>query len=195
MPPDEGLALHDAAVDATAGARRAVPRDRQLLRQVGGLPRLGRGRRRHRAVRRRSPSRLGGEPAGVGVARARSRRPAVGRIDTLPTFRRTVLDAGLEPSVVAVVGDSPTVGAWTTPLALLFIDGGHGPSRPTATTSCGRRTWPRAACSPSTTCSPTRPTVAARRTRSTAGRSSRAVRRAVGDGVAPGAVAARPGPA
>ena len=28
---------------------------------------------------------------------------------------------------MAVVGDSPTVGAfWTTPLALLFIDGGHG---------------------------------------------------------------------
>jgi hypothetical protein len=29
--------------------------------------------------------------------------------------------------VVAVVGDSPTVGRhWRTPLALLFIDGGHG---------------------------------------------------------------------
>ncbi len=53
--------------------------------------------------------------------------PAVGRIDTLPHFRRTVHDAGLEGSVVALVGDSPTVGRhWTTPLALLFIDGGHG---------------------------------------------------------------------
>lgn len=51
----------------------------------------------------------------------------IGRMDTLPTFRRTLFDAGLEGSVVAVVGDSPTVGAhWTTPLALLFIDGGHG---------------------------------------------------------------------
>ena len=29
--------------------------------------------------------------------------------------------------MVALVGDSPTVGRhWTTPLALLFIDGGHG---------------------------------------------------------------------
>ena len=48
-------------------------------------------------------------------------------MDTLPRFRRTIHDAGLEASVVAVVGDSPTVaGHWTTPLALLFIDGGHG---------------------------------------------------------------------
>jgi predicted O-methyltransferase YrrM len=53
--------------------------------------------------------------------------PATGRMDTLPVFRRTVYEAGLEPSVVAVVGDSPTVAShWTTPLALLFIDGGHG---------------------------------------------------------------------
>jgi len=51
----------------------------------------------------------------------------IGQMDTLPLFRRTVFDAGLERSVVAVVGDSPTVARfWTTPLALLFIDGGHG---------------------------------------------------------------------
>jgi predicted O-methyltransferase YrrM len=49
------------------------------------------------------------------------------KLDTLPTFRRTIHDAGLEGTVVAVVGDSPTVGAhWTTPLGFLFIDGGHG---------------------------------------------------------------------
>ena len=48
-------------------------------------------------------------------------------MDTLPRFRRTVFDAGLEGAVVAVVGNSPTVGRfWATPLALLFIDGGHG---------------------------------------------------------------------
>ncbi|MGH9111441.1 MAG: class I SAM-dependent methyltransferase, partial [Acidimicrobiales bacterium] len=40
---------------------------------------------------------------------------------------RTLYDAGLEGTVVAVVGDSPRVAAnWATPLALLFIDGGHG---------------------------------------------------------------------
>jgi predicted O-methyltransferase YrrM len=53
--------------------------------------------------------------------------PEVGLMDTLPVFRRTVFGAGLEGAVVALVGDSPTVGRhWTTPLALLFIDGGHG---------------------------------------------------------------------
>ena len=51
----------------------------------------------------------------------------VGRIDTLPRFRRTLFDAGLEGDVVAVVGDSPTVGRhWQIPLSVLFIDGGHG---------------------------------------------------------------------
>jgi MMP 1-O-methyltransferase len=53
--------------------------------------------------------------------------PDVGRIDTLPWFRRTVFRAGLEDVVVALVGDSPTVSAlWGTPCALVFIDGGHG---------------------------------------------------------------------
>src|SRR3546814_8174689 len=48
-------------------------------------------------------------------------------MDTLPIFRKTIHDAGLEGTVVAVVGDSPTVAsAWATPLAFLFIDGGHG---------------------------------------------------------------------
>jgi predicted O-methyltransferase YrrM len=52
--------------------------------------------------------------------------PRTGRMDTLPFFRRTIEDARLEDVVIAVVGDSPTVGRhWTTPLGLLFIDGGH----------------------------------------------------------------------
>ena len=50
-----------------------------------------------------------------------------GLIDTLPEFRRNINKAGLENNVVAVVGDSPAIAKnWTTPLALLFIDGGHG---------------------------------------------------------------------
>jgi hypothetical protein len=53
--------------------------------------------------------------------------PEVGELDSLPWFRRTIHAAGLESSVIAVVGDSPTVARhWTTPLSLLFIDGGHG---------------------------------------------------------------------
>jgi MMP 1-O-methyltransferase len=53
--------------------------------------------------------------------------PRTGRMDTLPIFRATIEDAGLEDVVVAVVGTSEAVARWwTTPLALLFIDGGHG---------------------------------------------------------------------
>lgn len=52
--------------------------------------------------------------------------PDLGKMDTLPVFRRTIADAGLEDQVVAVVGRSTTVSAhWRTPLSLLFIDGGH----------------------------------------------------------------------
>ena len=53
--------------------------------------------------------------------------PRTDRMDTLPVFRRTIEEAGLEDEGVAVVGRSATVARhWRTPLALLFIDGGHG---------------------------------------------------------------------
>lgn len=128
MPPEEGLALHVAALDAG--------------RRVNGLPMLEIGsycgkssvylgaaaRERdtvlfaldhHRGSEENQPGWEWHEPDLVD--------PAVGRIDTLPRFRRTVHDAGLEGTVVALVGDSPTVARhWRTPLALLFIDGGHG---------------------------------------------------------------------
>ena len=53
--------------------------------------------------------------------------PSTGRIDTLPHWRRAVIAADLEASVVGLVGDSPTVSSrWSTPLAFCFIDGGHG---------------------------------------------------------------------
>ena len=52
---------------------------------------------------------------------------AVGKIDTLPHFRRALFDSGLERYAIAVVGESPAVAAyWNTPAALVFIDGGHG---------------------------------------------------------------------
>ena len=50
-----------------------------------------------------------------------------GSLDTLPSFRHTIWRAGLEEVVVAVVGSSPLVASfWSTPCALVFIDGGHG---------------------------------------------------------------------
>ncbi|HTU38146.1 MAG TPA: class I SAM-dependent methyltransferase [Acidimicrobiales bacterium] len=53
--------------------------------------------------------------------------PDAGRIDTLPHWRRSVTRAGLEASVMGIVGDSPTLAArWDRPLVFCFIDGGHG---------------------------------------------------------------------
>lgn len=49
-----------------------------------------------------------------------------GRMDTLPAFRQTLDRAGLQDTVVPIVGRSAVVAAnWATPLAMLFIDGGH----------------------------------------------------------------------
>ena len=52
--------------------------------------------------------------------------PRTGRMDSLPALRRTLIDAGLEDTVVAIVDDSPAVAAHFGDVALVFIDGGHG---------------------------------------------------------------------
>jgi MMP 1-O-methyltransferase len=125
MPPEEGLALHEAARDLpvpgpllevgsycgkSAVYLGAAARDQgRLLFSVD----------HHRGSEENQAGWEGHEPDLVD--------PTLGKMDTLPWFRRTVHDAGLEGSVVAVVGDSPLVAeAWATPLAFLFIDGGHG---------------------------------------------------------------------
>lgn len=52
--------------------------------------------------------------------------PGTGRMDSLPILRQTLVDAGLEDAVVAIVGDSVTVATYWSRAALVFIDGGHG---------------------------------------------------------------------
>jgi MMP 1-O-methyltransferase len=128
MPPEEGLALHTAGLEAAAAVPGAP------LLEVGSYCGkssiyLGAAARaagtvlfavdHHRGSEENQPGWEWHEPDLVD--------PATGRMDTLPWFRRTIHDAGLEGAVVAVVGDSPTVSrVWSTPCALVFIDGGHG---------------------------------------------------------------------
>ncbi len=51
---------------------------------------------------------------------------AAGVMDTLPFLRATLRQAGLEETVIPIVGRSGLVArAWGQPLGLLFIDGGH----------------------------------------------------------------------
>ena len=48
------------------------------------------------------------------------------RMDSLPSFRRTLARAELEDTVVPLVAASAQAGRyWQTPLSLVFIDGGH----------------------------------------------------------------------
>ncbi len=125
MPDDEGLALHAAALEA-AGAGP--------LLEIGSwcgksAVYLGDAAERagtvvfcvdhHRGSEENQAGWEHHDPALVD--------PGTGRVDTLPAFRRTIEAAGLEATVVAVVGESTVVaGHWQTRLGMVFIDGGHG---------------------------------------------------------------------
>ncbi|MGI5337774.1 class I SAM-dependent methyltransferase [Streptomyces sp. CA-181903] len=135
MPLDEGLALHQAA--HTAASELRLP-----LLEVGTY--CGRSTLlladaareagttvvtvdHHRGSEEQQPGWEYHDTSLVDDA------PGVGRMDTLPTFRRTLYRAGLEDHVVAIVGRSPQVAAlWGTPLGLVFIDGGHTDEHATA---------------------------------------------------------------
>ncbi len=131
MPDDEGLALHEAGLDGG----RVGP-----LLEIGSYcgksgVYLGASARARSTVLFTIDHHHGSEENQAGWEHHDSEvvDPRTGRMDTLPFFRRTIEDAGLESVVVGVLGDSPTVGRfWTTPLGFLFIDGGHAEDVATA---------------------------------------------------------------
>ena len=125
MPPDEGLALHEAGLEAAAlGPLLEVGTYCGKSAIYLGAAARERGTvlftvDHHRGSEENQPGWEWHDPTLVD--------PDLGVMDTLPVFRRTIRDAGLEGTVVAVVGDSPTVARhWATPVALVFVDGGHG---------------------------------------------------------------------
>ena len=127
MPDDEGLALHAAGL-AAAGAGLGP------LLEIGSwcgksAVYLGDAAEQagtvmfcvdhHRGSEENQPGWEHHDPDLVD--------PRTGRIDTLPIFRRTIEEARLEATVVAVIGESTLVAAhWQTRLGMVFIDGGHG---------------------------------------------------------------------
>jgi predicted O-methyltransferase YrrM len=123
MPPEEGLALHEAAL---SGAEIGP------LVEVGSYCGkstiyLGAAARQKHTVVFSIDHHRGSEEHQVGEE---YHDPVLlddeGRVDTLPEFRRTIARAGLEDSVVGVVAASAVVArSWATPLGLVFIDGGH----------------------------------------------------------------------
>jgi predicted O-methyltransferase YrrM len=133
MPIDEGIALHAAAVEAVRRSPglpllevgtycgRSTILLAHAAREAGGAGTVAVTVDHHRGSEEQQPGWRYHDPELVD----RDHR-AEGRMDTLPTFRRTLYAAGLEEHVVAVVGRSPQVAAlWSKPLALVFIDGGH----------------------------------------------------------------------
>ncbi len=124
MPDDEGLALHEAGLDGG----RVGP-----LLEIGSYcgksgVYLGAAARELHTVLFTIDHHHGSEENQAGWEHHDTDvvDPRSGRMDTLPYFRRTIEAAGLESAVVGILGDSPTVGRyWTSPLGLLFIDGGH----------------------------------------------------------------------
>jgi predicted O-methyltransferase YrrM len=126
MPPDEGVALYEAAASRPVGGSPLLEVGSYCGKSSIYLGSAARERGlvlfavdHHRGSEENQPGWEHHEPDLVD--------PEVGRMDTLPIFRRAIHGAGLEGTVVAVVGDSPVIGAhWGTPLGLLFIDGGHG---------------------------------------------------------------------
>jgi hypothetical protein len=128
MPADEGDALFTAALEAAA----AVPAAPFV--EIGSYCGrstiwLGAAARRSDVVVFAVDHHRGSEENQAGWTHHDPDvvDPHTGRMDTLPFFRRAIHDAGLEDHVVAVVGRSPVVAAaWTTPVAMIFIDGGHG---------------------------------------------------------------------
>jgi predicted O-methyltransferase YrrM len=124
MPDDEGIALYDAA----CAAGRVGP-----LLEIGtycgkSAVYLGAAARDAGTVLFTVDHHRGSEENQSGWEHHDTEvvDPRTGRMDTLPFFRRTIEDAGIEDVVVAVIGQSPTVAAhWATPLGLVFVDGGH----------------------------------------------------------------------
>jgi len=124
MPVDEGLALYASALQAPAGPWLEVGSYCGKSALYFGFAAQARDTMLFALDHHRGSEE---NQAGWEHHEADLVDSAIGKMDTLPIFRRTVHDAGLEDRVVALVGDSTTIAThWNTPLALLFIDGGHG---------------------------------------------------------------------
>ncbi|MER7175978.1 class I SAM-dependent methyltransferase [Streptomyces mesophilus] len=125
MPLDEGLALYAAAVEAGALGLPLLEVGTYCGRSTILLADAARETGttaltvdHHRGSEEQQPGWEYHDPEVVD--------PEVGRMDTLPTFRRTLHRAGLEDHVIALVGKSPQVArVWGGSLGFVFIDGGH----------------------------------------------------------------------
>jgi predicted O-methyltransferase YrrM len=124
LDPAEGVALHEAALAAAARGpclevgsycgKSTVYLGSACQRAGGVLFAVD----HHRGSEEHQPGEEWHDPALYDAA--------AGRVDSFREFRRTLSRAGLEDTVVPVVAPTRLAArAWRTPLAMLFIDGGH----------------------------------------------------------------------
>jgi predicted O-methyltransferase YrrM len=123
LPDDEAAALHTAALRAQPGTwlevgtycGRSTVHLGDAARSVGAhLVTLD----HHRGSEENQPGWEWHDPSLVD--------PHTGRLDTLPSLRHTLWDAGLDETVSVLVATTQQVAPWwTTPLTLLFLDGNH----------------------------------------------------------------------
>jgi predicted O-methyltransferase YrrM len=123
LPADEGSALYAAALAAPAGSWLEVGTYCGLSTVHLGAAAQQTGAHlvtldHHRGSEENQP---GWEWHDASLV-----DPHTGRLETLPSLRRTLWDAGLDETVSVVVGTTQQVARWwTTPLTLLFLDGNH----------------------------------------------------------------------
>jgi len=123
LPYDEAAALHDAAQAAPAGTWLEVGTYCGKSTVLLGAAARTAGARlvtldHHRGSEENQP---GWEWHDASLV-----DPHTGRLETLPSLRRTLWDAGLDDVVSVVVATTQQVAPWwTTPLMLLFLDGNH----------------------------------------------------------------------
>ena len=123
LPADEGDALYDAACAAPSGS----------WLEIGTY--CGKSTVHLGAAARQTGSRLvtvdhhrGSEENQPGWEwhDASLVDPHTGRLETLPSLRHALWDAGLDDVVSVVVGTTQLVASWwTTPVTFLFLDGNH----------------------------------------------------------------------
>jgi predicted O-methyltransferase YrrM len=126
MPRDEGLALHRAALEQKGTNGTWL--------EVGAwcgksAVYLGAAAQEKGAVLYSLDHHHGSEENQVGWEHFDPSLvdPHDGRLNTLPTWQRTIADAQLESTVLGLVGPSLVVARhFAQPLDILFIDGGHG---------------------------------------------------------------------
>ena len=128
MPPREGLALYEHALALAQRTRRGTWLEIGAWCGKSALY-LGAAAESSESVLYSLDHHHGSEEnqAGWEYFDATLVDPRDGRLNTLPTWQRTIADAQLEETVVGLVGHSTVVARhFAQPLDLLFIDGGHG---------------------------------------------------------------------